>query len=126
MDIFGFVVVQKRRRRCGFLGDLLQSLQDADQFVSRQHSRILQGGRVRAAGGKLVSQQSPIETERLLPALELGIQRLPEPPRPHFHCVTSTRIFAREREGRPRMRINPSASFWSYPAPIVNDERSVR
>ena len=40
-----------------------------------------------AAGGQLFPQQAPVEVERPLPALEVGIERLAESSRPHLHRV---------------------------------------
>jgi hypothetical protein len=126
MNVLSFVVVEKRRRRRSLRPDLLQPLQNADQLARGKYVGIFQGARVRAAGRELVLQQPTVKAERPLPALEVRVQRLPEPARPHLHQPTSTRERAREREGSPRMRMNPAASFWSYSAPMVNDERSVR
>src|SRR5271170_2416158 len=126
MNVFRFVVLEKCRRSSGLRPDLLQPLQDVDQLVGGKYASIFQRARVGAAGCEFVLQQTPVKAERPLPALEVRVQRLPEPPRPHLHQPTSTRDRAREREGSPRMRMNPAASFWSYSAPMVNDERSVR
>src|ERR1700722_1155038 len=126
MNVLGFIVVQKRRRSRSLRPDLLQSLQNADQFARGKYAGIFQRARVRTAGRELVLQQPPVKAERPLPAPEVRVQGLPEPARPHLHQPTATRERAREREGSPRMRMNPAASFWSYSAPMVNDERSVR
>ena len=83
---------------------------------------------VRLARRNLVRQQDAIERKRPLPLLEFRVQLLAEAARPHLHFATSElplfiRRFrrqlrhldftsARERAGRPRMRMNPSASFW--------------
>ena len=49
-----------------------------DQFARGQDSGILQRSRVGAAGGQFFPQQPPVEVERPLPALEVGIERLAE------------------------------------------------
>src|SRR5579864_8124670 len=103
MNVFYLIIFEKRGRRCGLFPNLLQSLQNADQLLGREHTRILQRFSVRTAGGKFVLKQPTVETERPLPTLEIGIQRLPEASRPHLHCATSIRDLAREREGKPRM-----------------------
>ena len=70
---------------------------------------------MRAAGGDLFLKQTLIEGERPLPALKLRIERLPEPPGPHLHFVTSIGFFfafnTRARAGSARILINPAASF---------------
>ncbi len=76
---------------------------------------------MRAAGGDLFLKQTLIEGERPLPALKLRIERLPEPPGPHLHFVTSIPGFfsafgffafnTRARAGSARILINPAASF---------------
>src|SRR5579864_5264214 len=126
VDVFRLIVLEESQGSRRLLANLLQPLQNADQFIRRQYPGILQRSRMRGARRKLVLQQTSVKTERPLPALEFRIQRLPEPSRPHLHCATSTRDRARDRDGSPRMRMNPSASFWSYSVPIVNDDRSVR
>src|SRR5579859_6070108 len=113
VHVFGLAVFYECRRSGSLFADLLQPLQDADQFVGRKNARSFERLRVRTAGCQFITQQADVEVEGPLPALELRVQRLPEPSRPHLHRATSTRLRAREREGSPRMRMNPAASFWS-------------
>ena len=68
---------------------------------------------IQTSFGGLKNEQAPVVRKRPLPPIEFGIERLPKPPRPHLHLVTSMRDWARERDGNPRMRMNPAASFWS-------------
>src|SRR5207237_8139326 len=99
------------------LGDLIQPLQDGNQFARRKHTCRLQGLRISSTCRQFVFEQPPVEVERTLPMFETGIQRLPEPARPHFHFnasfTFSALTCAYERDGNPRMRMKPSASFWS-------------
>ena len=78
MHVLGFAVVQKRRGRRGLLANLLEALKNGDQFARGQDFGILQRSRVGAAGGQFFPQQPPVEVERPLPALEVGIERLAE------------------------------------------------
>ena len=55
MNVFRFTVVKKCRRRSSAFADLLQALQNADQFVRRKNAGILQRTRMRAAGGEFVT-----------------------------------------------------------------------
>jgi hypothetical protein len=88
MNIFRFGVFEKCGRYRGTLADLFQPLQNADELICGENPSILQRARMRAAGRKFVAEQSPVEAEGPLPALEFRIQRLPEPSRPHLHCFT--------------------------------------
>ena len=113
VHILGLFVFDRTLRSCCHLANLLQALKNADEFVGRQNAGVLQGASVSAARSQFVMKQPSIEVKRPLPAFELRVQRLPEPARPHLHRATSTRPRARTREGNPRMRMNPAASFWS-------------
>ena len=113
MHIFRFVVGQEGRFGLSLLADLLQAANDLSQLFRREHSCVFESARVGAARLKLVGQQALIERERTLPALKCGIEWLLEAARPHLHFATSWCSAAREREGSPRMRMNPAASFWS-------------
>src|SRR5215475_2903876 len=115
MNVLSFFVLKKLRRRSGLLADLLQPLQDGDQFARRKHSRRLQSLSIGPACRQFVFEQPAVEVERTLPMFEAGVQRLPEPARPHFHFNASFTFSActcaYDREGSPRMRMKPSASF---------------
>ena len=95
-----------------FARDLLEREDRAGKLLRIQHSGAGERGRVRLAGSDFVRQQHAIEGKRPLPLLEFGILRLAEAARPHLHLTVSAWIIARERAGRPRMRMKPSASFW--------------
>src|SRR5215469_509511 len=111
MYIFRLGIFEERRRARRLLPDLLETLQDADEFICGEKARTLQRAGMRTTGSEFITQQAAVEIKRPLPPFEFGIQRLPEPARPHLHRATSTRARARDRDGRPRMRMNPSASF---------------
>src|SRR5580700_7422367 len=113
MHILSIIVLHESFGRSSHLAYLLQAFQNADELVRRQHASISQTASVGPARGEFIIQQPPVEIKRPLPAFELRVQRLPEPPRPHLHRVTSTRPRARVRDGSPRMRMKPAASFWS-------------
>ena len=63
MDVFRFTVVEKRWRRGRSFANLLQSLQNTDEFVGRNYAGVLQRTRMRAAGRKFVTQQPLVEAE---------------------------------------------------------------
>ncbi len=124
VDVFCFRV-RKEVRLVTVALDLVQRRQNELALFAGQYSRGPERAGVRAAGRQLEAQQLLVERKRPLPLLELRIQRLPEPARPHLHFAASStparescpswprRKRARERAGRPRMRMNPAASFWS-------------
>src|SRR5271154_2811005 len=117
MHVFCLIVFEKCRRRCRQLANSFQALENRDLFGQIQNAGALQSASVGTAGSKLVSQQSPVKIKRTLPTFKSRIQRLPETASPHLHCAPSDlapclRAWARDRDGRPRMRMKPAASFW--------------
>ena len=52
-------------------------------------------------------EQPPVEVERPLPALELGIKRLAESSRPHLHRITSGFAVVRRADERANARAGP-------------------
>ncbi len=114
MNVLRFIVVEKRRRRRRLLADLLQPLQNADQFVRRQNSGCFQA-RARARcwpSSSYFSNRRSKPNDRCQRS-KSGSSGCRNRPGPHLHRATSTRARARERDGSPRMRMNPAASFWS-------------
>ncbi len=134
MNVFDGRIISRRH---AFGRNLIERVQRSFELGVRQHAGLGQRGRVRLAGRHFVGQQDAVERKRPLPLLEFRIRRLLEAARPHLHfftpdCATadskppassipalSTPNFgtpdftnARERAGRPRMRMKPSASFW--------------
>jgi hypothetical protein len=89
MNIFGFVVLQKRRIGLGFLANLLKTANDIGSLFRRQDARMRERSGVRAAGVELEWQQDLVERKRPLPQFKRGIEWLPESARPHLHFVTS-------------------------------------
>src|SRR5882672_5985711 len=116
MDVLCFGVFQIRGDRRLF-ANLVESLKNGNQLARGEHSRLFQGAGVRPADRQFVTEQAAVKLKRALPLFEAGIQRLPEPARPHLHFtasfVFSLRSCASERDGNPRMRMKPAASFWS-------------
>src|SRR5437763_9007577 len=102
------------------------------QFVRRKHARFFKRTSVRGAGLQLAFEQPAIEFKRPLPLFKCGIKWLPESSGPHLHCATSCGfvcesfaffasfavtcfsllfLSARDRDGNPKIRMNPAASF---------------
>src|ERR1017187_9625994 len=97
-------------------GQSLQPAQHGRVLLARKNTSHEQGFGMRAAGCNLFLKQTLIEWKRPLPALKFRIERLPEPPGPHLHFVTSTAFFflrfiTRARAGSARILMNPAASF---------------
>ena len=122
VDVFGFVVLEQASVFRNAIADLLQAAQHGLKFLERQDSGLRQRTRVGGTRLQLAFEQAAVEFPRPLPALKCWIKRLPEAARPHLHRVTSSAFvgaiafcffMASDREGSPRMRINPAASFWS-------------
>ena len=115
VNVFRCRIVQKFGRGFGTAADFSQRFHNFGKFFGGQHSGVFQSVGVGAAGGEFEGQQPLIVRERPLPLFEFGVQRSPEAAGPHFHCATSTFTFAcvwaRQRDGNPRMRMKPSASF---------------
>ena len=117
MDVFGFIVFKISGRVRGVLSDLRQAVENRIEFAVRQNSGQPQGASVRSTGRKFVWQENAVKRKRPLPAFEIFIERLAEPAGPHFHFATSFslcdfwRACARERDGNPRIRMKPAASF---------------
>ena len=95
-----------------FTRNLLEGEDYPAKLLAGQHARLGNGDGVRLAGDYLEGQQHAVERKGALPLLEVGILRLAETAGPHFHLSVSAWTKARERAGKPRMRMNPSASFW--------------
>src|SRR5580658_7537477 len=113
VHVLGFIVFHPTLGPGSHPANLLESFENADEFVGRQKSGSFQRAGMGPTGRQFVAQQPAVEVKRPLPAFELRVQRLLEPARPHLHRATSTRARARVREGSPRIRMKPSASFWS-------------
>jgi len=111
MDVFRFFVFHETLRHIGRVADLLQSLKNGDELVGGQNPGVFQSMGMSGARRQFVTEQPTVEIKRSLPAFELRIQRLPKAARPHLHRTTSVRARARVRDGSPRMRMKPSASF---------------
>src|SRR5215469_5400565 len=132
MHVLGFVVLQKFGRCCGAFADFLQAMEDGAPFVGREDACFLEGAGMSRAGLEFAFEQTAIELEGSLPAGKGPVELLPEAARPHFHRATSVsvgalaeslasfagkgflfsgRLRARDREGNPRMRMKPAASF---------------
>src|SRR5207302_10317487 len=104
-------------------------------LLCQYHARLRKRTSMLGARLQFSFEQSAVKLERPLPLLERGIERRAKSARPHLHRTTSAfscflcvlcafsafsavkgfclspRLNARDREGRPRMRINPAASF---------------
>jgi hypothetical protein len=89
MNIFGFVVLQKRRIGLGFLTDLFETANDIGSLFRRQDARMLECPRVRTARLEFEWEQNLVKRKRPLPPFKRGIEGLPESARPHLHFVTS-------------------------------------
>jgi hypothetical protein len=115
VNVFGFRIVEKLRRRFSTVADFFQGFHNFGKLFGRKHSGVFESVGVGATGGEFEGQQPSIVGERALPFFKFGVKRLPEAAGPHLHCATSTFTFAcvwaRQREGNPRMRMKPSASF---------------
>jgi hypothetical protein len=77
VDVFGFAVFEKPRIG-GLSGNLVEALENRDEFFRRQNAHALESLSVCATGRQLVWQQALIVRKRPLPALEFGIERLAE------------------------------------------------
>ena len=98
------------------LADLSQAGENRVVLSRGQHAGAGQRLSVGATRSQFLPQQAPVVEKRALPLVEGGVGRLGKPPLPHsFHRTTTSCLSsnARTRAGNPRMRINPSASFWS-------------
>src|SRR5258708_3871939 len=111
MHILSFIVFSQALLGSGSLLNLLQPFENADELIRGKNAGALEGTSVGSARRQFVAQQAAIELKRSLPALELRVERVAETSRPHLHRATSMRARARVRDGSPRMRINPAASF---------------
>src|SRR5450631_4456 len=115
VNVFGFRIVEKSGRRFGAVADFSQSFHDCGKLFGGENSGVCESVGMGAAGGEFEGQQPLIVGKRPLPSFKFGVKRLPEAAGPHFHCATSNftfaRVWARQREGNPRMRMKPSASF---------------
>ena len=103
----------------------IKPTQNGGKFLARENACAAKGTRMSAAGSAFMAQKTAIEAERALPLLEVCVERLAHAPGPHLHASTPTGSFtgfaspaccflssASDRAGSPRMRMNPSASFW--------------
>src|SRR4029079_15695478 len=79
VDVFHFVVFEERGISGGS-GDLFEGATDGREFVPGEHLRRDQRFRVGATRFELFGEQTAVEWERALPALEVGVERLAESP----------------------------------------------
>ena len=89
VDVFGFGIVEKLRRRFGAEADFLQRFHYLGKLFGGKHSSMFESVGVGAAGGEFEGQQPLIVGKRPLPFFKFGVKRLPEAAGPHLHCVTS-------------------------------------
>src|SRR5690349_15502573 len=103
MYVLGFGVVEETCVLFCPCLNLPQSNHNRVVLIAREDSGCAQNLGMRTARREFVAQQLLIKRKRPLPLLEFGIERLPEPARPHLHFLTSCGCFsrARERAGSP-------------------------
>src|ERR1051326_3501339 len=129
MDVFRFVILEQVWIRSDPLADLLEPIERGAQLRRRKHAGLCQCASMSGTGLQLALEQAAIEFPRALPALECRVKRLPEAARPHLHRATSAGFrsllgvlcvsfatfavtflswffSARDREGKPRIRMN--------------------
>src|ERR1700738_2794107 len=102
MNVFGFVILKEVRLGLSALRNLVQRGQDVVPFLGGEHTGGAERLCMGAARRQVIEQQRLVEWKRPLPLLELWIKRPPKPAGPHLHFVTSWRMRARVRAGRPR------------------------
>ncbi len=98
------------------LADLSQAGENRVVLSRSQHVGAGQRFGVGATRSQFLCQQAPVVEKRALPLVESRVGRLGKPSLPQGFQRTTTSCLssnARTRAGNPRMRINPSASFWS-------------
>src|SRR5262249_16886436 len=132
--VFCLSIIEELRLRCRSLADLFESMLDGAQFFAGQNASAMERANMRGAGLQFELNQPAIEVERSLPAFESRSGRLAEAGGPGGERRTFSGCFefaplvllamegfagtcrwvmARDREGSPRIRMKPAASFWS-------------
>ena len=125
------VLVVEGRRRVGgeHVGHPVESLEHPLKLARLQNPRPGQGARIGLVDADLLRMQPPVEVDGSPQPVERVRRRRGEPPAPELHDSSpgaSTPERCRMRSGRPKRRMNPSASDCRYTSSAPKVAKSSR